>query len=82
MDYIIHGVAKSGTQLSDFYSLDKKYVKLANPQTQKKQIMDKEGVDGDEKQNSKGLRFSICSYENGPKLMVMTTQFCEYTKNH
>ena len=73
MDYIIHGVAKSGTQLSDFYSLDKKYVKLANPQTQKKQIMDKEGVDGDEKQNSKGLRFSICSYENGPKLMVMTT---------
>ena len=31
MDYIIHGVAKSGTQLSFFHSLDKKYVKLANP---------------------------------------------------
>ena len=44
--------------------------------------MDKEGVDGDEKQNSKGLRVTICSYENAPKLTVMTTQFCEYTKNH
>ena len=32
MDYIIHGVAKSRTQLSDFHSLDKKYVKSANPQ--------------------------------------------------
>ena len=52
MDYIIHGVAKSRTQLSDFHSLDKNYVKSANPQIQKKQIMDKEGVDGDEKQNS------------------------------
>ena len=35
--------------------------------------MDKGGVDGDEKQNSKGLRVSICSYENAPRLMVMTT---------
>ena len=31
MDYTVHEVAKSGTQLSDFHSLDKKYVKWANP---------------------------------------------------